>query len=97
MNFEVIWSDRAKIEAAALLLYLKTEFGDSAVQDCMDDVERIISVLPRFSLVFPPFQGKSIRRGVVNKHLSIFYRLEDDQVEILSFWDNRRNLKKLKL
>ena len=97
MNFEVIWSVRAKIEAAALLLYLKTEFGEGAVQDCMDEVERMISVLSRFPLVFPPFQGKSIRRGIVNKHLSIFYRLEEDQVELLAFWDNRRNLKKLKL
>jgi len=34
---------------------------------------------------------------VVNKHLSIFYRLEQENIEVLSFWDNRRNLNKLRL
>jgi plasmid stabilization system protein ParE len=63
----------------------------------MDEVERMIALLSRFPLVFPPFQGKAVRRCVVNKHLSIFYRLEDDQVEMLAFWDNRRNLNKLRL
>ena len=97
MNYVIIWSSRAKIEFAALLLYLKTDFGDGAVEDCISEVERILKNVSQFPFLFASLQDKPMRKAVVNKHLSIFYRIQNDQVELITFWDNKRNLKKLKL
>lgn len=34
---------------------------------------------------------KDVRRLIVMKDYSLFYRIKDRYVEIISFWDNRRN------
>jgi len=73
MNFGIVWASRAKIEFAALLLHLKTDFGDEAVQDCIDEVERMMEIISRFPFLSPPFQGKPIRRCVVNHTTGHFY------------------------
>ena len=31
------------------------------------------------------------------KYYSLFFRIENDKIEILAFWDNRKNPEKLKL
>lgn len=42
--------------------------------------------------LFPIFdEGKKIRRVVVRKEVSIFYEIKENEVMILSIFDNRRN------
>jgi len=40
---------------------------------------------------------KDIRRAVVTKHNSLYYRNKNETIEILSFFSNRKNPNKLEL
>jgi plasmid stabilization system protein ParE len=44
-----------------------------------------------------PSKIENIRYFLVFKHFSIYYRVKSDVIEILSFWDNRRNPEDLEM
>lgn len=97
MKFKVIWSPRSKEEFGDVLDYLESEFGKNAALKCLEDVESILESIAVFPYLFKAYQGQRIRKAVVHKNLSVFYAVTSDFIELLSFWDNRRNPKKLKL
>ncbi len=48
--------------------------------------------------IFPQSYKKSgIRKCVVNRHVSLFYSIENNQIIIKSVFDNRQNPNKLKV
>jgi len=47
--------------------------------------------------MFPAYGHHSIRKAVVQKNLTFFYRFQRDQIDILKVWDNRQNPDDLKL
>lgn len=97
MKFKIIWSPRSKTEFSDLLDYLESEFGRDIALNCFEDVESILESISVFPYLFKAYQGQQIRRAVIHKNLSIFYVVKSDYIELLSFWDNRRNPKKLKI
>lgn len=61
----------------------------------MEDVEQMLDHISKFPFAFAAYGDEPVRKAVVNKQLSIFYRISEGIVELLSFWDNRRNPEKL--
>ncbi len=97
MNPFVILSLRADEELEMILAYLNDRFGvDSAVK-CLDDVETVCWQIAAFPFAFPAYKGKSIRKAVVSRYLSMFYQVKKDTIEVLSFWDNRMDPEKTNL
>jgi len=95
MTFSILWSPRSEAEFLEILTYLESEFGLNIALQCLEAVERMLEHIAEFPFAFVSFEEESVRRAVVNKQLSIFYRINDGFVELLSFWDNRRDLEKL--
>jgi len=95
MTFTIIWSPRSEAEFVEILTYLETEFDLNVVLRCMEDVEQILEHIAEFPFAFSAYNEILVRRAVVNKQLSIFYRINEGVVELLSFWDNRRDTAKL--
>ncbi len=95
MTFAIFWSPRSEAEFIEVLTYLESEFGINIAVRCMEDVEQILDYISEFPFAFGSYEDESVRRAVVNKQLSIFYLINEGIVELLSFWDNRRDLEKL--
>ena len=36
-------------------------------------------------------QRKDVRKAVITKHLSVYYRFNKTAIQLLHFWDNRQN------
>ena len=41
--------------------------------------------------IFPPIQQKKLRKCVVSKQTTIFYKIEENQIIIVSVFDSRQN------
>ncbi|MCF8244388.1 MAG: type II toxin-antitoxin system RelE/ParE family toxin [Saprospiraceae bacterium] len=97
MNPFVTISPKADEELDGILTYLEANFSVTAAANCLDVIEKICWDVAAFPFAFPAYKRKSVRKAVVNKHLSMYYQVRKDTIEVLSFWDNRRDVESLDL
>lgn len=78
--------------------YIKNVFGEKAREDFLQEVKRTDSLLGNNPYLGPmepllsdlPSEYRSI---VVRHHNKIVYRIVDDHIEVIAFWDTRREPK----
>jgi plasmid stabilization system protein ParE len=95
MALKINWSTRADIKLDQLIIYLQSEWGESVVQAFMRKLYDFLEILSEFpeigSMQYPE---KQIRGFALTKQVSIFYRVDEDQIVLLDFFDNRSDPKK---
>ena len=91
MSLLVKWSPATKDEFADLLNYVETEFGLDAALKLLDKTESAIDNISENPALYPS-SGKvpAIRKAVITKQTSLFYRITAVEIQLLHFWDNRR-------
>lgn len=97
MSLKVIWSPASKEEYAEILGFVEDNFGIDAALKLLDKTDVIIGGIATFPEMFPASKlRKDVRKAVITKHNSVYYRYNKKQVQLLHFWDNRQNPKSLK-
>ena len=95
MALEIRWTTRADIKLDHVIKYLETEWGESVVKAFMRKLYDFLEILSEFpeigSVQYPP---KGIRGFLLTKQISIFYKIEGDQIILLDLFDNRSDPKK---
>ncbi len=91
-NYEVIWSPECEDDYTNIVSYLNEVWGVNAALRFMEKTERILEHLEQNPFMFAAVnEQKQIRRVVINKATSLYYYVSNDRVELLYFWNNRRN------
>jgi len=97
MSKPVIWSPRSEQDFSTVLDYLSQHWENKVALkfiDITDLMVRQISINPK---QFPVIHmKKKIRKCVISKHNSLYYRERKDFVDILRIYDNRQDPRKLK-
>ena len=95
MALEIRWTTRADIKLNHIIKYLETEWGESVVKVFMRKLYDFLEILSEFpeigSMQYPQ---KDIRGFLLTKQISIFYKIEEDQIILLDLFDNRSDPKK---
>lgn len=90
MALTIRWSTRADIKLDQLIIYLETEWGENVVKAFMRKLYDFLEILSEFpeigSMQYPE---KQIRGFALTKQVSIFYRVDDNQIVLLDIFDNR--------
>ena len=58
---------------------------------------KTLSLIADTPEMFPLIKRKKIRRCVLSKQTTLYYKIKETEIELLLFWGNRKNPKKLKL
>ena len=100
MAYEIKWTSLAKESFDDNVLYLHKEWTEREIIHFVNAVEaklRLIAISPE--LFTTSNKRKHIRKTIINKQIVLFYRhsKQSKRVELLVFWDSRRNPAKLKL
>lgn len=93
----VIWTQRALKTYFKVADYLGNEWGETVVKNFSQEVEKFIREIKENPLMFEISRKyKNVRKGFVTKHNTVFYRIKPrkKEIELLIFWDNRRDDKK---
>ena len=77
--------------------YLKREFSQKEIDILGDEIERISSIISQNPNIFPHSDRLQTRKAVILKFYTLYYRIMNDKVEILSFFSNRQSPDKMKL
>ncbi len=92
MSYSVKWAPEAKKEFDQLLDYLEFRFGLKAVLNFIEKTDKVIGYISERPDIFPVLSVRSgIHKGFVTEHTSLFYRVSNEEVQILHFWDNRKD------
>lgn len=92
MSLKIIWSPAAKEEYAIILGFVEDNFGIDAALNFLDKTDAIIEGIAIFPAMFPSSKlRKDVRKAVITKHNTVYYRFNKKEVQLLHFWDSRQN------
>lgn len=89
--YSVIWSSLAEKDFAGILDYLHSEWNQQVANNFIDLLDQSILQLQINPNLFPIIHKKGIRRCVITKHNTLFYRINVNTVEILRLYDTRQD------
>ncbi|MDH5399522.1 MAG: type II toxin-antitoxin system RelE/ParE family toxin [Cyclobacteriaceae bacterium] len=91
MPLPVRYSLRARQEEIEILEYVQARFGQNTAREVYESIEQTIEKIAVMPGMFPSSKKqKGLRKCVLSKQTSIYYRVSNDWIEVVSF---RANLK----
>jgi len=93
-GYKIQWTDFALKELADTYEYLELNFSNKELNKLSVEIERVLRLISKNPILFPQSDTKSVRRVVIKKFNTMYYRESGTTVEILSFYSNRQKPKK---
>jgi len=97
MPKQIIWSPLSETDFTSILTYLQINWNDKVVQrfiEINDEILEQISINPKqFPLIH---KKKKVRKCVLTKHNTIYYRERKEFIDVLRIFDSRQDPKKLR-
>ncbi|WP_121665278.1 type II toxin-antitoxin system RelE/ParE family toxin [Mesonia aquimarina] len=94
---KIIWSDFAKLEFQNILeYYIKRNNSTTYSIQLLEKTEDLLKTLSKSEFIGRLTSNKKTRVIPMNNYL-IFYEIKKEHIEIVSFWDNRQDDKKLNI
>jgi len=96
-TFKIIWTNRALSDLKNIVTYLEENWTKKETQK----FARLLN-LQLDRLIINPFLSpesnryKKIRKSVLTRQISIYYKINNFNIQIIALFDNRQNPKKLK-
>jgi len=92
MPKQIIWSPLAEFDFANLLDYLDKNWERKVASNFIDLTENILNQISLNPKQFPIcYKRKKVRKCVLTKHNTLFYRETRSRVEILRIYDSRQD------
>jgi plasmid stabilization system protein ParE len=88
----VIWSPLSENDFDQILNYLSINWDYKVVNQFIDLTEHLINQISENPKQYPLiYKKKGIRKVVLTKHNSLFYRVSKDHIDILRIYDTRQD------
>ena len=97
MNKPIEWSPRSKNDYLKLLEHLQEEWGEKVVKKFNGRLQTVLKTIASTPRLYPASSRmKDVRRCVVSKQTSLYYRVKKDKIELITLFDTRQDPRKLK-
>lgn len=90
-GYKILWTDHALKELAETYDYLEKNFTEYEIRKLSTEIDKTLKLIAINPSLFPLSEFKGIRRIVIKKFNTMYYREKENTVEILSFFSNRQN------
>ena len=93
---KIIWNEFARQDFYQNIDYLLKEWSEKEAQAFIDEVFDVLFALEKGNVEFQKTNKKDIRRCVISRQITLFYRIKDnDLIELLRFWNNSGDMQNL--
>ena len=97
-GYKILWTDFALKELENTIEYLEENWTEKQMQNLAVNIEETLILISQNPDLFQVSEvKKDIKRVVILSHNTMYYRVKNNQIEIISFFSNRQNPKKRKL
>jgi plasmid stabilization system protein ParE len=96
-TYKLIWSDEALNNLRIIIGYLEHRWTKREINKFAQLLDRQLNLIRENPFLFAESQNSSgLRKSVLSKQTSIYYRIEQPEIHIITLFDNRQNPGKLK-
>lgn len=98
MSLPVCWTDEAELTFNQNIEYLIEEWGLHTINQFLDRVDEVIESISQNPNLYPIYREQDqVHKCVLNKHVTLYYRVVDIiRIDLITFWNTHQNPKKLK-
>jgi plasmid stabilization system protein ParE len=97
MAYKLIWSEEAVSNLENILNYLGSNWSETENKNFKILLSKNLELISIFPTIFPKSEfAPNLRRAVLSKHISIFYKIIDEAIYIAYLFDNRQDIEGLK-
>ena len=94
---DIVWSKLAKLQLKNVLDFFVQRNGNANYSlKLLTEIEELLETLSKAELTGRLTSNK-VSRVIAVKVYLIFYEINANKIEIISFWDNRQNIKNRKV
>lgn len=91
-DYKVFLSPLAIFKLDNILAFIEVEWGKNAKNKFLDKLNKSVEQLSKFPQSYPQSQiKKTVRKSVITSQTSLYYRVRNDAVEIITVIDNRQD------
>ncbi|MCF8364657.1 MAG: type II toxin-antitoxin system RelE/ParE family toxin [Bacteroidales bacterium] len=96
-TFRIVWSDEALNNLQAIIDYLEFRWTEKEIRNFSKLLDHNIKLILSNPHLFPKSEDfPQFRRLVRSSQTTIYYKIEGDEIHLITLFDNRQNPKKLK-
>ena len=97
-GLKIRWTDEATKNLESIIIYLESNWTDKELKKFFQKLEKQILILSNFPEAYPLSQNKKgIHQCVLSKNLTIYYKIKEDSIVLISIFDTRQDPDKLKI
>lgn len=90
-GYNILWTPNALNELDETIKYLQDNFSNKEIKKLVEKIESITDIISKNPAIFPQSDEKNIHRAVILKFNTMYYRVRNKNVEVLSFFSNRQS------
>lgn len=88
---DILWTPTAKETYMYVLDYLEQAWGDKYASNFIINTERALKLISRYPAIHELIPNQiDVRKAVLHKNCSFLYRVKNEAIELLVFWDTRQ-------
>jgi plasmid stabilization system protein ParE len=92
MAKQIVWSPQSEDDLESILEYLSKEWNYAVATKFIDVIDILLHQISINPNQYPKIHKRlNIRKCVVSKHNTLYYRNRRNYVELLRIYDNRQN------
>lgn len=97
MKREIRLSKRAMRKLNSLLIYLEEEWSTKVKHEFVQKLDKSLKQIQKLPDSYPESEKiRGLRKCVVTKQTTVFYKYSETTIDIVAIFDNRQNPKSLK-
>lgn len=97
-GYKILWTDNALNELEKTIEYLEANWTEKELRNLAINLEKTLNLISQNPFIFQASDiKKNTRRAVILSLNTLYYRVYENNIEIVSFFSNRQNPKKRKL
>lgn len=97
-TFKIIWSDEALHGLNQILNYLEENWTPKEIKKFAKLLDKKLNLISNNPDLFQVSKkSNNIRKSVISKQTSLFYKVENDTIYLITLFDNRKDPKSLKI
>lgn len=90
-GYNISWTDHALSELADTYEYLELNFTEKELKKLSLEIDQVLNLISKNPKLFPFSESLKVRKVVIKKFNTMYYRVNKNQIEIISFFSNRQN------
>lgn len=89
----IVWSEEARLSYFKIIDYLIINWNINIILEFETKINKLLDHLKNYEDFCPLSKKQKLRRCVIHKNTSLIYKINKNQIELITFIDNSTNHK----